>query len=126
MKFQPDAMPTQAVQAHGPGWVQVAGQRISHSVLIGSHGQNQPWGCAHFADLTAAHFEQIAQWGTELVIFGSGERLRFAAPALIQALIQRQIGLETMDTAAACRTYNVLAAEGRHVALALLLESPTP
>lgn len=58
------------------------------------------------------------------MIFGSGERLRFVAPALLRALMDRRIGIETMDTAAACRTYNVLLAEGRSVVAALLFESP--
>ena len=60
----------------------------------------------------------------ELVIFGSGQRLRFVAPALLRPLIERRVGVETMDTAAACRTYNVLASEGRAVVAALLLEAP--
>ena len=58
----------------------------------------------------------------ELVIFGSGARLRFPAPGLLRDLIERRIGVETMDTAAACRTYNVLASEGRSVVAALLLD----
>ncbi len=63
----------------------------------------------------------------ELVIFGSGERIRFVAPALLRPLIERGIGVETMDTGAACRTYNVLASEGRTVVAALLLETgPVP
>ena len=57
----------------------------------------------------------------ELVIFGSGERLHFVSPALYRALIEARIGIETMDTAAACRTYNVLASEGRSVVAALLV-----
>jgi len=58
----------------------------------------------------------------ELVIFGSGPRLRFVPPALLRSLIDSGIGVETMDTAAACRTYNVLVAEGRSAVAALLLE----
>ena len=58
------------------------------------------------------------------MIFGSGRRLRFVAPALMRSLIERRIGVETMDTAAACRTYNVLLAEGRAVVAALLFEPP--
>ncbi len=64
--------------------------------------------------------------GAELVIFGSGNRIRFPQPAWLSPLMQRRIGLETMDTAAACRTYNILAGEGRNVVLAALLEPPTP
>ena len=55
------------------------------------------------------------------MIFGSGARLRFVAPSLLRALIERRIGVETMDTAAACRTYNVLVGERRPVVAALLL-----
>ena len=57
----------------------------------------------------------------ELVIFGSGARLQFVSPALLRCLIERRIGVETMDTAAACRTYNILLAEGRNVAAAILI-----
>jgi uncharacterized protein len=60
----------------------------------------------------------------ELVIFGSGAMLRFPPPSLYRGLIDARIGLETMDSAAACRTYNVLAAEGRSVVAALLWDQP--
>ncbi|MDD2925938.1 Mth938-like domain-containing protein [Rhodoferax sp.] len=123
MKIKPDVITVQSIQGYGPGWVQVAGQddRITRSVIISSGGERLDWLCDAFEDLRAEHFEQLAQLQTELVIFGSGSRLRFVAPALTQALIRRQIGLETMDTQAACRTYNILAGEGRNVAAALLM-----
>ena len=73
--------------------------------------------------LTPEHFAQLAALKPELVIFGSGARLRFAAPALLRPLIDARIGVETMDTAAACRTYNVLLAEGRSVVAALLFDA---
>jgi len=66
------------------------------------------------------HFARLAALAPELVVFGSGPRLRFPAPALLRPLIDARIGIETMDTAAACRTYNVLLAEGRSVVAALL------
>jgi uncharacterized protein len=59
-----------------------------------------------------------------MVLFGSGPRIRFVPPAWLAPLMQRRMGLETMDTAAACRTYNFLLGEGRRVAVALLLPSP--
>jgi len=58
----------------------------------------------------------------ELVLFGSGTRLRFPPPAFLRSLMAQRIGMETMDTLAACRTYNILAGEGRHVLVALLIE----
>jgi len=68
-----------------------------------------------------SHFDRVAELDADLVIFGSGERLRFPNPALLQALYAKRIGVETMDTHAACRTYNFLASEGRRVVAALLL-----
>ena len=124
MKFHPDVIHTQFVQAYGPGWVQVAQERSVTSVVLDAGGARFAWQCGRFEDLTSAHFEQLAQLQPELVIFGSGTRLRFPPAALTRALIDRQIGLETMDTQAACRTYNVLASEGRRVAVGLLMESP--
>ena len=74
----------------------------------------------------ADHFARIAALEPELVIFGSGARLRFPAPALLRPLIDAGIGVETMDTAAACRTYNVLLAEGRSVVAATAFRAATP
>lgn len=122
MKLQPDKSSVQTITGYGPGWIAVNGEKITGSVLVGSQGQRIPWDCGVFADLGEAHFEQLAGLATELVIFGSGERLRFPPPAWLRPLIERRIGLETMDTAAACRTYNILAGEGRSVVLAALLE----
>jgi uncharacterized protein len=62
------------------------------------------------------------QLDADLVIFGSGNRLRFPRPEWLKALVEKRMGVETMDTAAACRTYNILAGEGRNVIVALLLE----
>ena len=122
MKIQPDISSAQTIQSYGPGWVQVAGEKIMHSVVIGSGGEQLNWNCRQFEDLQASHFEQLAQLKPELVVFGSGARQRFVSASLTRALIERQIGLETMDTPAACRTYNILVGEGRRVAVALLMQ----
>lgn len=124
MKLQPDKSDVQSISGYGPGWVSVEGERITHSVLIGSRGERLDWNCPDFSALGPAHFAQLAELAPELVIFGSGDRLRFPQPAWLASLSGRRIGLETMDTQAACRTYNILAGEGRHVVAALLLDSP--
>jgi uncharacterized protein len=92
-------------------------------VVIGSHGERFDWDCAHFDDLGETQFSQLADKGAELVIFGSGSRIRFPHPSWLKQLMAQRTGVETMDTAAACRTYNILASEGRHVLVALLIES---
>lgn len=123
MKIQPDVGNVHSVNAYGPGWISVGKQKITHSVVLGSRGERLEWDCNKFEDLQPSHFAQVAELNPELVIFGSGQRLRFPSPGWLEPLIEKQIGLETMDTPAACRTFNVLAGEGRHVIAALLIES---
>ncbi|VTU31252.1 Mth938-like domain-containing protein [Variovorax sp. RA8] len=124
MKLQPDKSDAQTLTAHGPGWVAVNNERIENSVVVGSRGERFAWDCSRFEELGAEHFAQLASLDAELVIFGSGARIRFPQPAWIQPLMARRTGVETMDTGAACRTYNILAGEGRHVVAALLVERP--
>jgi uncharacterized protein len=122
MKFQPDTFNDRnAITRHGPGQVWINGQMHGASLLLPWQGAVQPWPVTALAELTPAHFEQVAALKPELVIFGSGSRLQFIAPALYRVLIEARVGMETMDTAAACRTYNVLASEGRSVVAALVL-----
>jgi uncharacterized protein len=127
MKMQPDKFDVQSIAASGEGWIGVAtpggGQRFHESFAVGSRGELQTWGCNRFEDLNVEHFNALAALNPELVVFGSGHKLRFPKPALLRSLIDAGIGVETMDTAAACRTYNILAQEGRHVVAGLLLET---
>jgi uncharacterized protein len=126
MKLQPDRMDTLAVTGHGPDWIAINGERHAHSLLITSSGVLQPWRPHSFEMLQASDFELLTELGVELAVFGSGRRLRFIPPAWQAPLMARRLGLETMDTPAACRTYNILAGEGRPVAALLLLENQPP
>lgn len=121
MKIHPDTTHRTAITNYGVGWVAIGGQKITSSFIVSTEVGLLPWDCAHFDDLTEAHFERLAQMDMELLLFGSGDRIRFASPALMQPFYLRRIGVETMDTGAACRTYNFLAAEGRKVVAAILL-----
>ena len=127
MKLQPDRLDVQSILGYGPGWIGLANngvaEKVERSIVIGSSGEKLDWNCVRFEDLTEEHFTQLADSQPELVIFGSGARLRFAPPALMRGLMQKRIGIETMDTLAACRTYNILAGEGRRVIAALLIEA---
>ncbi len=122
MKLHPDKSEVQSISGYGPGWVAVDGERLIRSVVISSTGQRFDWPCCRFEDLGAEHFSRLAEIGCELVVFGSGSRIRFPRPAWLAPLMARRIGLETMDTKAACRTYNILSGEGRRVVAALLIE----
>jgi uncharacterized protein len=124
MKFQPDALDGVNVIARlEPGRLWVHQTPFQTSLLVPWRGEVEAWPVRDPAQLTAEHFARILAWSPELVVFGSGERQRFVHPSLHAALIERRIGIETMDTAAAARTFNVLVTEGRRVLGAFLLPS---
>jgi uncharacterized protein len=125
MKFQPDtAEGVNLVTRQEPGCVWVGPVLFDHSIVLPWKGAVQVWGASVADDLTPDHFARLVALKPEVVIFGSGARLRFPAPALLRALIDARIGVETMDTAAACRTYNVLVSERRSAVAALLVQKP--
>lgn len=121
VKFQPDQLAgTNVITRHDSGEVWVGTQPHHGSLLVPWMGSVLPWRPPYADALKPEDFEAVLALRPELVIFGSGARIRFIKPALLRCLIDQRIGVETMDTAAACRTYNVLAAEGRSVVAALL------
>lgn len=115
---QPQALYT--VTAYGPGYIEINAQRFMNAVLVQPESPVQAWPPADFDALTAAHFETIAAFAPDVVLLGTGSTQRFVHPRLTAALASRRIGIESMDTRAACRTYNILMTEGRKVLAALL------
>lgn len=123
MKMQADRPEgSNAITRHGAQGVVVNGREHRHNVLVPWRGEVVPWAVDSFDALDEAGFAALIALEPELVIFGSGSRIRFPRPALLKELMARRIGFEAMDTPAACRTYNVLLAEGRAVVAALLFE----
>jgi uncharacterized protein len=109
--------------AYGEGFVMVNGQRFEASesrAMIVTPESIVPWSAAAFDSLAEADFEVFLGLGLEVLLLGTGARQRFPHPRLTRALAERRIGIEVMDLRAACRTYNILAAEERRVAAALL------
>ena len=100
--------------------VQINEARHAAPLIVLPQGLIHTWQPLSFDALTAEHFDILAALGVEIMLFGTGARQRFAHPRLTRALIDKRIGLEMMDTGAACRTYNILVSEGRSVAAALL------
>ena len=105
---------------YGEGYVMVNKQRHEQSLVVLRDRVLTDWPPAGFDDLDAGDFALLAELKPEIVLLGTGERLRFPRPELTRALMEARIGLEVMDIQAACRTYNFLAAEERKVAAALL------
>ncbi|MEY3699143.1 MAG: hypothetical protein RL631_1796 [Pseudomonadota bacterium] len=128
MKIQPDQSELLSITAYGPDWIAVNGKSYPHHLLVSAAGMVAPWlGHVLFSDI-ASHFESVLQTDCEIVLIGCGKKQIFIPPHYLVSFMQQGIGVETMDTAAACRTFNVLASEGRKVTAILLLEnaaSPT-
>src|ERR1700744_2929377 len=108
MKFQLDEpQGGNSISRHDGQTVWVNGEAHGESLLVPWRGEVQRWPVKRFDELGEQHFQQILTLKPELVIFGSGTRIRFARPALYRSLIEARLGMETMELAAACRTYHV-------------------
>lgn len=125
MKLHATVVPSSnTFNAYGDGYVEVNAVRFERSIVVLPDRAVLDWDVAAFDALTVDSFRFVVGLDPELVVFGSGGKLRFPHPRLLAPLLDRGIGVETMDVHAACRTYNILMAEGRRVAAALLLEPP--
>lgn len=114
------------IRAYRPGAITVNDQLFSRSLIIGGGELHADWAPQHIGELQAEHLTPILEMAPEVVLIGTGERLVFPDPELTSPLYGRGIGVEIMDTGAACRTYNVLISEGRAVVAALIIETVPP
>jgi len=124
MKFQREASSEFAITGYTAESVSVAGVEHRQSLRVSHQSVAAPWPVVSFAEITALTIAEATQVQPEIVIIGTGKKLRFPPPDALRPLRDASIGFEVMDTAAACRTYNVLLGEGRQVAALLLIESP--
>ncbi|MFN4326849.1 MAG: Mth938-like domain-containing protein [Azonexus sp.] len=108
--------------AYGPDYVMVNQERFSRNLIVLPESLRPEWTTASVASLSEADMEILTGLGTEIILLGTGSRLRFPAGPLLRPFAMAGIGLDVMDLQAACRTYNILAAEGRKVAAALLFD----
>jgi uncharacterized protein len=113
----------QTVTGYDDAGVEINAERFAFSLIVMPEAAPRPWNVPNFESLTAAHFERIEEDKPDVVILGTGDTQRFVHPRLIASLSARHIGVESMDSKAACRTYNVLMGEGRKVTLALIIDS---
>ena len=105
--------------AYGDGYVMVNSQRFEANLIVLPE-QILPWDAAGFATLQESDFEVFFDMKLEILLLGTGPKQRFPHPHLTRALAAKRVGVEAMDLQAACRTYNILMAEERRVAAALL------
>lgn len=108
------------ITGYGPGYVVVNEVRIASSVVVTPTRMAEDWAPVDFADVSAACLRLLEEFDMEVALLGTGASQQFPRDDLVARFASRGIGLEIMDTAAACRTYNILMAEGRTVAAMLL------
>lgn len=124
MKFELDSSSDPLlVRSYGPDHLMVADRRITSPVVIAGSRVLTDLLPSRMAELGQSHLRALAALGAEIVILGTGARQIFLAPDLLATLESRGVGFETMDTAAACRSYNILRSEDRAVALAAFMQS---
>ena len=105
---------------HGDGFVSVNDRRYEQAVVVTASTVATDWTATDFASLTAEHFDYFLPMRPEVLLIGTGKQQQFAHPRLLQKLIEAGIGIEFMNTPAACRTYNILVAEDRKVIAAIM------
>jgi uncharacterized protein len=121
MKLHPDRTTTlNTVTAYGSGWFEINRVRHEGALLLMPEGEVRQWAVDSYEALSTTDFEALASLGAEIVLFGTGAQHRLPHPRLTAALARAGIGVEAMDSYAACRTYNILMGEGRRVLAALL------
>ncbi|MFZ6639071.1 Mth938-like domain-containing protein [Undibacterium sp. TC4M20W] len=113
----------QTITAYEKDSVEINAITYNYSLIVLPESKPQQWSATSFEQLTAEDFAQIEATVPDVVILGTGNKQRFVHPKLTAALAAKRIGVECMDNQAACRTYNILMAEGRKVALALIMET---
>lgn len=123
MKFHLERLEGQnRFTGYGAGYVEVNGERIAQHVVVGGNWLERGEPAAALASLATETLALLASRRPEVVLLGTGSALRFPPRAALAPLQAAGIGVEVMDTPAACRTFNILLGEGRHVIAALVVE----
>ena len=112
---------TKLFTGHGPDHVMVNGERHDRSIVVLAEEVRNDWVVASFDALNEAHFTYFLTLKPDVLLLGTGAQQHFPHPRLYRALTEAGIGVECMDTPAACRTYNILVAEDRRVVAAILI-----
>lgn len=122
MKFAQDSQDDgYVITAYDDSSVSINGKPFSQSLVVTSTRLNENWDITDIILLTSSHIEQVLCFQPELIIIGTGNKLVFPSIEIYSGIIEHGIGVDFMDTGAACRTYNILMSEGRDVVAGLIL-----
>jgi len=122
MKFSEDyAIGTNVIRAFSDSTIDVNSTTYNRSLIVGNNVLLDDWGVNQIADISHEHWQQLLAHKPEVILIGTGQSLVFPHPSSYAVVIEAGIGVEFMDSGAACRTYNVLVSEDREVIAAIIL-----
>jgi uncharacterized protein len=122
MKFSEDpGAGSYLIDAYDAGCIVIGGRQYRGGLIVSSQRIIEGWGPAEPAGLTAQHLAALLDLDPQVIVLGTGALQVFPPPALFAAAHGRGVGVEVMNTGAACRTYNILVGEGRRVAAGLMI-----
>jgi uncharacterized protein len=110
-----------AIRGYGPGEVRINERIYTHSVIV-SRNRLTDWTPPPIAEWTPEDLDALLELDPEILLLGTGARLHMLGTPFLAHALRHGVGLEVMDTGAACRTYNVLVSEGRRVVAGLIIE----
>ncbi len=119
MKLHLQSVAANIVTGFGSGWVRVGAAEYRENIVLLPDAIAKGWAPNGFDALLEGDFARLLDYRPEIVLLGTGDMQRFPHPRLLAKLAEARVGVEVMNTAAACRTFNILVAEGRRVAAAL-------
>ncbi|MGH8168137.1 MAG: Mth938-like domain-containing protein [Woeseiaceae bacterium] len=121
MKFTREQNSAVTVRQVEPGQLRIGNDIVRHNVLVTAGGEIRHWAVEDIGHLGPGDLEAVLQETPEMIVVGTGWKPVFPPRELVFELARRGIGFETMDTPAACRTFNILVNEGRRAAAALIV-----
>jgi uncharacterized protein len=125
MQFTREQNSAITVRQVEPGQLRIGNDIVRNNVLLTADREIRNWGIDNIDDLTEGHLQAIIEAAPEMIVVGTGWKAVFPPRELVFALARRGIGFESMDTPAACRTFNILINEGRRAAAALIVNDRT-
>lgn len=109
------------VRRYDAGQLVINERTFETSLILTPETLVADWGPSHIDELVPEHVETVLALEPEVVLLGTGTSQRFPSRELLRLALDRGVGIEVMDTGGACRTFNILMAEGRRVAAALIV-----
>ncbi len=122
MKFSRDDTTELTIRRVEAGAITIGDERLTADVALTAERILRDWVVPAIGELTIDDLDTLLAERPEVIVLGTGRQHRFPPKELMFALARRGIGLETMDTRAACRTFNILVAEGRRPAAVLVVD----